>query len=252
MADSNVYVKPPVWALLTAVVIGGLFYIGGKQIEAEDDPADEGAISVSGEGRAFAVPDIAEINLGVSTGRQATAAAAMAKLQASMDAVVNAVKSQGVEDKDIRTESYWLSPVYDYVDGRQIPRGFEANQSVRVKVRDIDNASAVIEAGTSAGSNQVGSINFTMDDPEELRSRAREEAIAEAKEKAKVLADQLGVRLGEIKSFSEGYGGGYPVPMYYDRAVMNVGGGADEQMKAALPAGEQEVVVNVSITYELE
>lgn len=255
MADQTVYVRPPIWALMAAVVIGGCFYISGKSIEADNDPADQGTISVSGEGRAFVSPDIGLLSLGVQTGRQPTAAAAMENLKKNMDAVIAAVKAEGVEDKDISTQSFYLSPVYDYTNGRQISRGFEASQSLSVKVRDLDKVSAVLGAGTAAGANQSGGVNFTVDDPEAKRAEARAEAIAAAKEKAKVLADQLNVDLGDIISFSEGYGG-YVPPMYYSREAYGIGGGMDvaNQEKAAvqLPAGEQEVNVTVTITYDID
>lgn len=253
MDEQRIFLRPPLWVPILAVIIGGLFYVSGKKIEADNMPGEEGMITVSGEGRAFAVPDIAEISVGVSTGRQATAAAAMEKLKTDMDSVIAAAKEEGVEEKDIRTESFWLNPAYDWQDGRQIPRGFEASQSVRIKVRDIDNVSAVLGATTAGGANQAGSVNFTVDDPEEKRAEAREEAIEEAKAKAEVLADQLGVSLGEIKSFNEGFGGGVPPPIYYERMAVGMGGGSDAANQASpLPAGEQEMVVTVNITYELE
>jgi uncharacterized protein YggE len=255
MEDQTINVRPPIWALMAAVAIGGLFYIVGKNIEAEHLEDQPSTITVSGEGRAFATPDIGQVSLGAQSGRQPTAAAAMEKLKTSMDAVLAAVKAQGIEEKDIRTESFWLNPVYDYSSGRQIARGFEASQSLSVKVRDLDKVSDVLGAGTAAGANQSGGVNFTVDDPEAKRAEARDEAIQQAKQKAQVLAEQLGVNLGEIKAFNEGYGGGIP-PMYYSRDAFGVGGAMDvaNQEKAAvpLPAGEQEVNVTVSITYELE
>lgn len=255
MADQTITVRPPVWALLAAVVIGGLFYISGKHVETKnDDPADHATISVSGEGRAFVTPDIAQISVGVQTGRQGTAAGAMERLKTSMDKVIAAVKAEGVEEKDINTESFYLNPVYDYTTSGQIPRGFEASQSLRIKVRDLDNVSAILGAATVAGANQSGGVQFTVDDPEAKRSEAREEAIEKAKAKAAVLADQLNVKLGKILSFSEGYAGGPIPPMYYSRDAYGVGGADMAQEKAIvqLPVGEQEVNMSVTITYEIE
>jgi len=253
MADvQTVNVRPPVWALIVAVIIGGFFYIGGKHIEAEDDPSDEGTISVSGDGRVFAVPDIAELSFGIQTGRQKTAAIAMERVSDGMKAVFDAVKAQGVEEKDIRTENFWLNPSYDWATGQQMLRGFEANQSLRVKVRDLDKVSAVLAAATNAGANQAGSVSFTVDEPEAKRAEARMEAIKEAKEKAEKLADELGVELGEIKSFSEGGGGYYP-PVMMRAEAYGMGGGEDmAQKQTPLPAGEKEITVSVTIVYELE
>ncbi len=236
--------------LLIAVIIGGLFYLGGQWIQTENEP-QHATISVTGDGRAFAVPDIAEISVGVQTGRQTTANRAMEVLKERMDRVIAEVKAQGVEDKDIRTENFWLNPVYDYTEGRQIPRGFEATQSLRVKVRDLDKASAVLGAATNAGANQAGNVQFTLDDPDAPRDIAREEAIAEAQAKAEILADQLGVRLGKLIGFGEGGGNGYPVPMMeaYGR-----GGAVDSAVlqEVQLPAGEREITANVTLTYQIK
>ncbi len=256
MSDQHdVTLHPPVWALIAAVVIGGAFYIGGKDIEAgSGDPSNNGTITVSGDGRVFTPPDIGELSLGVQTGRQATAAAAMEKLKTSMDKVIAAVKASGIEEKDISTQSFYLNPVYDYSNGMQIARGYEASQSLNVKVRDLDKVSEVLGAATAAGSNQAGNVNFTVDNPDEKRAEAREEAIEEAKAKARELADQLGVSLGEITGFSENYGG-YVPPIYYSREAYGVGGGdmdAAKNQAVQLPTGEQEINVSVSITYEIE
>lgn len=252
MADSTINVRPPVWALIVAVAVGGSFYLSGKHLEVQHRNDQPSTITVSGDGKAFAIPDIAQLNVGVQTGRQATANAAMTKLKKSMDAVIAAVKAQGIEDKDITTQSFWLNPVYDYSNGTQIARGFEAGQSLMVKVRDLDKASDVLGAATAAGANQAGGVQFSVDKPDDVQAAARAEAIKKTQDKAQVLARQLGVRLGKVLNFSEGYGGGYPVPMYYDKAMMGVGGGAMEAQSVQLPVGQQEVNVNVSITYELD
>lgn len=251
MSDSKT--SMPVWALLAAVVIGGFFYVGGKQIETSTTPEPRGTISVSGDGRVFMAPDIAQLSFGVQTGRQPTAKAAMDKLTTSMNAIIAATKAAGVPEKDISTQSFWLNPIYDYTTGGQVFRGFEASQSLSVKVRNLDKVTDVLSAATEAGANQAGGVNFTIDDPEAKRAEAREEAIKEAKEKARVLAGQLGVTLGEIKNFSEN-SGGWVAPMYMRTEAYGVGGGMDDVAQKApeLPAGEQEINVNVTLTFEIQ
>lgn len=245
-------IRPPLWLPLAVAAIAGAFYVGGKFVETRD--RSEATISVTGEGKAFAAPDIAEVSLGIQTGRQPTATAAMNKLKEGMDAVFSAVKKMGVEEKDIRTENFNLNPVYDWTQDRgQIFRGFEANQSLRIKVRNLDKASDVVTAAASAGANQAGGVNFTVDDPEAKRSEAREKAIAQARGKAEKLAADLGMRLGVIKSFDEGGAYGGPVPMIMRGAKdAGMGGGGPEAAALPLPPGEQEITVQVTITYELK
>jgi uncharacterized protein YggE len=235
--------SPRIPTLLLAVVIGGVFYVAGEFVATRKEPL---VISVSGEGRVFGIPDIAEVSLGVQTGREKSAEIAMGELQRAMTAVVAAVKAQGIEEKDIRTEQFSLNPIYDWTERGQIFRGYEASQSLRVKVRDLSKVGTVLSAATTAGVNQAGGVTFTIDDPEKLRAEAREEAIREAQEKARVLAEQLGKTLGKLRGFSEE--SAFPPPMpFMARAMDGVGG--DENL--TVPAGEEEVLLSVTLTYEL-
>lgn len=232
--------------VIAALILGSSYIIGQTKLAA-GSPA---TISVTGEGRVSAVPDIASLSFGVQTGRQQTAQIAMEKLTNDMNAVIDAVKEVGIEMNDIRTESLNLRPAFDWKSGEQIPRGFEANQSLRVKVRDLEKIGEVLSAATAAGANQAGGVSFTIDDPEELQAQAREEAITNAKEKAHELASQIGVTLGKLKRFNEG-GALTPQPMY-ERAMMSdigYGGGGDGPVP--MPAGEQEVIMNVTLQYEI-
>ncbi len=246
-SNQHLTIHPPVWGLILAVVIAGCFFVYGKTMENRDrTPA---TISVTGEGKAAATPDIAQLSFGVQVPRQRTSKEAMAILTRQMTAVLDAVKNAGIEDKDITTEQLSLNPVYDWRTGTQTLMGYEAVQSLRVKVRDLDKTSDVLGAATAAGANQAGGVQFTVDDPEAARAEAREEAITQAKQKAMVLARQLGMSLGPVKAFSEGsYGFQPPVMM---RAEMDAANGAATPSAPPLPAGEQEQNVTVTITYEL-
>jgi uncharacterized protein YggE len=253
MDDSSVHAalltppRPGALALLLAVLIGGGFYLGGKYIETRDHTPT--TISVSGEGKVTGAPDIAQLTFGVTTGRQGTAKGAMQMLTQEMNKVIAAVKAAGVAEQDITTSSFSLQPQYDWVDGKQLSRGFEASETLTVKVRDLDKTSDVLGAATTAGANQAGDVNFTIDNPETLRAQAREKAIAQAKEKAIKLAQELGMQLGTLKGFNEGSS---PVPpMPYVRTMgMAASGAAD--MAVPLPAGDQDIMSSVSLTYELK
>ena len=245
MEEKTLHVRPPLWLpVIIALLLGGAF-VAGKKIEVRGKPA---TITVSGEGKVSAVPDIASLSFGMQTGRQPTAQVAMENLSASMNAVIEAVKKIGIEEKDIRTEYLSLSPAYDWTEKGQIPKGFEANQSLMVKVRDLSKIGEVLSAATAAGANQVGGVSFTIDDPELLQEEARSLAISDAKEKAVALAAKLGVRLGKLKGFNEG--GVYPPSPMYEGAMLGrgMGGGGGD---VPVPTGEQEIRMSVSLMYEI-
>lgn len=249
MEEKALYLKPPVWLpVLVALVAGGM-YVTGKYVETRH--MDQFTISVQGQGKVTAVPDIATLNFGVQTGRQKTADVAMRMLTENMTKVVEAVKAAGVEEKDITTQYLSLNPSYDWNEGRRIDQGFEASQSLVVKVRDLKSISTVLDAAIKAGANQAGSVGFTIDDPEDLRQEAREQAIADAKMKAQKLAADLGVTLGRMQGFWEdqSYNGNYVMRAEAMDAGGGYGGGGP--VAPPIPAGEQEVNVNVNITYKI-
>ena len=190
---SPVIVRPQLWAVIVAVIIGGLFYVYGKNMDLHSSTSAPFLISVSADDKVSASPDIAVTSFGVQTGRQPTVKAAMELLTKSMTKVLAAVKAAGLEDKDITTESFWLSPVFDYVNGSQLPRGYEAHQSLSVKIRDLDKIGDVLSAATAAGANQGGGISFSIDKPDVLQGQARAKAIVKARAKAQELADELGM-----------------------------------------------------------
>ncbi len=243
----------PAHAILLAVIIGGGFFVYGKHLDRSPSPVAPGTISVTGEGKITISPDIAEMSFGVTTGVQTTAKAASDKVSSDMAKILAAVKGLGIEDKDITTENFYLNPVYDWTDGRQRLRGYEATQSLRVKVRDLEKVGDVLTAATDNGANQAGGVSFTLEDPEAKKDEARTEAIANAKKKAEDLAAQLGQKLGDVQSFNENGGGWYPPVMYARAESYGMGGAptADIDKAATMPSGEQDLTVTVNITYEL-
>jgi uncharacterized protein YggE len=168
-------------------------------------------------------------------------------------ALTDFLKKSGIEDKDIKTSSYNINPVYTYpISGSPRITGYSVNQTVDVKIRNLDKVNEVLDGVVAAGVNQVNGLTFTVDDMEKLRAEARELAIKDAKEKAGVLEDQIGVSLGKIVNFSEDFGG-YPMPYYAKDMALNaegrgMGGGGGP----SVPVGENEIVVNIQMTYQIK
>lgn len=250
MTDT-INIRPPLWLPIIVVLIGGAFYIHGKNIEVGSAGHQPVIISVTADAKVAGSPDIATLSFGVQT-RQPSAKAAIDNIRKNMTAVLAAVKKAGVEDKDITTASFWLSPVYDYTNGTQIPRGFEANQSLTVKVRDLDKVGDVLTAATSAGANQAGNISFDIDNPDALTAEARTKAIEKAKAKAQVLAGSLGMHIVKLTGFSEGGGYNPPVPMMAKNMAYDSMGSTAAQAPVPIPAGEQEITSTVTLMYELQ
>jgi uncharacterized protein YggE len=207
-------------------------------------------LSVNGEGRASAAPDMAVLGLGVSA-KASTVKAANSETQDAMSDLLDSLEDNGVQEKDIQTSQFSVYPEYDYRNGEQIPTGYRVSHMVQVKVRDIDKVGEVIDDAVKAGGDllQVQSISFTIDDTTALRSEAREEAVTDAQAKAEELATLVGVSLGKPTYISESISTPYYPQTYWDRGL----GYAEEAAPVTeISAGELEVVVNVYITYAIE
>ena len=206
-------------------------------------------ITISGEGKVTAIPDIAVIQVGVTT-EKPDVRTAQKENSDKMNVLTARVKALGVGEKDIQTTQYSIYPQYDYADGKQRLRGYQVAQSVKIKIRDLSKIGALLAAAGEAGANQVSGVSFTIDDPEALRQQAREKALDNARAKADALARRAGVKLGKIVSFSEGSGGMSPVPYYARAEAMGIGGGSD--MKAPdIQPGDLDVIVGVDVSYEI-
>ena len=205
-------------------------------------------IAIAGDGKVTAVPDIASVSIGVQTHKDKVGDA-QAENSKKMNAIIDKVKSMGVKPEDVQTSNYSLYPQYDYTNGKQIQNGYVVSQSVDVKIRDLNKIGDILAAAGSLGANQVGGVNFTIDEPEKLRQEARLKAIAAAKAKAQALADAAGVKLGKIVGFSESFGGGNPPPIFYGKDMaMGMGGGA---ASPSVEPGSQDVNVSVTVNYEI-
>lgn len=237
-------------ALVVFLVIVSIFFIVKTKNEwgGYNRTQPPATISVSGEGKEFVKPDIATIRVGVVK-QSADLLKAQRDAKEVVDRVLVLLKEKNIADKDIKTTSFSIYPQYDYKDGVQKFRGYEVRQTLEVKMRDLSKVGEVLGGVAGAGANEVGSLNFTVDDPKAVQEKARATAITEAKQKAERLAKELGVRLIKITSYSESGGAQPPMP-YFSKAEfgMGMGGAAD----VAVPTGENEIKMNVSITYEIK
>ena len=208
----------------------------------------EHAISVSATGKFQVTPDMAQLELSVLT-EGSTPQVAQQESSRKMNAIIDFVKSQKVEAKDIQTATYALYPKYEYVRGQSNIVGYTLTQTLRVKARDLHAVGVLLEGATTRGANQIGDVRFTIDDPEKFKEGARKEAIAKAKIRAAEIADAAGVRLGRVIGFTES-SGDFPPPVFYGKAEADSFGGAGGPPQTE--PGTQEVSVTVSLSYAIE
>lgn len=251
--------------LILALVAVGFAYSYSRSIQ----PDAYRSFAVSGEGKAVGIPDVARFTFSVITEGGKRIADLQRENTEKMNRIINFIKSNGVESKDIRTENYNLTPRYQNFDCISIPMttpygepaqgrtcpppeivGYTINQTALVKVRDFDKIGALLSGAVDNGANSVSQLAFEIDDPANVENQARAEAISQAKEKAKAMADAGDFRLGKLLSIEEGYS-----PPMYDAMSKAVSFEAPEALPLPAPtieAGSQEVRVNVMLRYEIK
>ena len=220
-------------------------------------------ISVSGDGEAYAAPDIATVSFAV-TQEAKNSVDARKVVDTQMKQIHDFLIGAGVLEKDIKTTGYNLYPKYEWEQkqivcitypcvqppGKQVLVGYEVSQSVEVKVRNLDDAGKVLGGLTDNGATNVSGLNFLVEHEDAVQATAREAAITKAKVKADQLARDLDVTLVRIVSFNEG--GNYPI--YYGGARAMKTMAADVEMAPSAPsvsAGENKYTSNVTIVYEI-
>lgn len=240
--------------LLVASVFVALIAIDRLVGLFEPRPPVGNMITVDGEGKVTAIPDVATIDFTVSEDGD-NASSAQDTAAKKINVALALMEDLGIEAKDIKTTSYSISPKYSYVQpcysavcpptpaSRII--GYTASQSIQVKVRKTADAGKVLSQLGDAGVNNLYGPNFTIDDMDALKAEARAEAIDAARGKAKALAKNLGVSLVRVTGFYENGG-----PIYYGKA-MGMGGDSAAAPSISLPTGENEIVINVTVSYEI-
>jgi len=218
----------------------------GKEITSEN------RISVSGSGEIWVKPDLAIIDFSVVTEKK-TIEDAMTANTKKMNDTINAIITQGIEEKDLKTTNFNIFPRYEwikseFIEGKRVLVGYEVDQTLEVKVRDLTKIGSIIQSAVNAGANQVGDLQFTIDNQEALKSQARKEAIENAKLKAQEIANQLGVKLVKVVSFNENSVVPIFRPYFTDRAIKE----AETTPAPQIQTGENKIEVNVSIVYEID
>ena len=202
-------------------------------------------ITLTGQGSIKQAPDVAVINVGVQVEAK-TAADAMSQQATQMNGVFAAVKAAGIADRDMQTGNLSLNPVYEYPNNAR-PRltGYQASNSITIKVRDLKNLGKTLDAVVKGGGNTINGISFSVDKPEQFQNDARVEAIKDAAAKAELYAKAVGYKVARIVTISEyDYSPQPPMPV-----MMRMQDMAAEATPIA--AGEVALVQTVNVVFEL-
>lgn len=248
-----------IFIVLVLIYLGLLIAKEIKQVVSRDN-SQISTISVNGVGEVYAVPDVAELRATIS-GESKDRSESVTKQAEIKQKVLAVLKEYSIDEKDYKTEYVSTNPRYEWQrsavycvtypcpqpEGKQVIVGYTTEEMLVIKIRNIDNAGKIYEALVASGVQNVSGPNMMIDDEESLKSTARQNAIKDAKIKAKQLTRELGVRKVKIVGFSENTGG-YVMPMYASDSAMIKSAGSAE---LNISAGQNKITSNVTITYEI-
>ena len=205
-------------------------------------------LSIATSAEASRTPDVAALSTGVVT-QSGDASSAMRSNAVQMDKVMAALRAAGIADRDIQTSGINLNPQYRYADN-QPPAivGYQASNTVNIKVRALDKLGKVLDALVAQGANQINGPSFDIDQPEAAYTEARIAAVKKAQAQAQTYADALGMRVLRIVSINEG-GSSQPQPMPMRMRVMAAAAPMEKSTPAAI--GESSVSVSLEMLFEL-
>ena len=242
--------KPKIMHLVAILCVTAIVIVGFVMLKKSPDIQNQ--FSVTGDGKVFAKPDIANLTIGFKTEVKPTAAEAVKENTVKMNDIIAALKNLGIEGKDIQTVDYSLNPSYDWPNGKQHLIGYEVSQNATIKIRDLNKIGDAISKTAEKGANQIGNIDFTIDDENELKAEARDLAIEKAVDKAQEIAQKTGMKLGKIINVYENQ---YYAPQTnylaksMDSGIGGMGGGLPAP---EIQVGQNEVTVEVNVVYEVK
>lgn len=243
-----------IFLVILSIYVGVLIYSNIRSINTN-------YFNVAGTGEAVGKPDIAMLNVSVRTEKEKTEQA-MKENTEKANNIIDFLKNQGIEEKDIKTSALSVYPIYkenkivyeynfveretqekkDELEDRI--RGYEVFNNIEIKLRDIEKAGLIIDEVIKLGANEISNLNFIVENSEDLKKIAREKAVENAKEKAEKLASSLGLKIVKITGFYEETS--YPYGM---------GGGMDFAKEASSPmniqVGENKITATVNLTFEV-
>jgi len=204
-------------------------------------------MSVSGRGEVYLIPDIAYINIGTRS-EAVDVATALSENNKQAQAISSVLTEMGVDSLDIQTTAFNVYPFQNYgMDGQPTELKYVVENTVNVKVRDLNNLGEVLDAVVRSGANQINGISFDVEDRKQAEAEARKLAIQDATEKAQELASITGISLGDLQNISV-YSNGSPQPVY------DAKGGGYMAMDSAAPisSGQMIITADASLVYALK
>jgi len=203
-------------------------------------------ISVSGNGKATSIPDMAAFQVGVSNTAR-TAQVALEYNSGNITAIMRVLESYNIRDKDMKTGGFTVFPEYEWVNDGRVFVGYRVSHKVHVRVQDMTILGEILDKVIRAGGTEVSGISFEISDLGSVLNEARRTAIRDAQGRAQIYANAASVALGEVISISES---GFVVPQSQDGYRFDAEK-LEDTSSVPVAVGENEVSISVHMVYSI-
>jgi hypothetical protein len=228
--------------------LSSLTWSSSQVIIPKQDP-----FQVSAQGEIYTTPDTATIVLGVEK-EEKTVTKAQEEINKVNSEVIEKLKELGIKKEKIKTTNYTINPRYEWNNetGQRRLVGYQASINISVKTQDFEKLNQIIDQATRAGVNNVVNLSFGLENEDETKQQAQNQAIDKAKEKAQAIAKASGLELGRLINVSVTEDNGYyPSRDYY--ALDEAFGGGEKIMEPTqLEPGETKITVRATLSYEIK
>ncbi|TSC93705.1 MAG: hypothetical protein CEN91_142 [Candidatus Berkelbacteria bacterium Licking1014_85] len=208
-------------------------------------------ITVTGEGKVKAEPDISKLTIGVEVVKPTTDEA-QKETSTKIGKILDAVKAKGVAEKDIQTQTISTSPKIDYELGKSVQNGYYGRVTATVTVRDTKKAQEILDSASSAGATSIYGPQLTFSDEklEQVKTDAQKKAIENGKKKAQELAKAQDAKVGKVISISENnLTNPYLYRTFESSSVSSL---KDMPVAQTVYPGENEITMTVSVVFALK
>ena len=239
------------WAPVVALLLLALAYVwkASPPTVALATPAETSTpvrtLTLTGQGSVQVAPDVAWVRVGVYTEAD-RAQDAVNQNSRIVEQVLQAVRRAGVAEEDIQTSRYQLQPREERDrDGRLLRRYFVVEHELTLTVRDLDAVGQVLDAALTAGANRVYDVSFGVTEPQKVLQAARVQAVQDALQQARAVAQAAGVTLDGIQSITMG---AYTPPRLYEALAMEAAKAAPE---VPITPGTLEFKATVTVVFRI-
>ncbi len=227
-----------------------MFVASAFTVQAQQGAPLPPLVSVNGTGEVRVQPNEVVVNLGVET-REKTLDAARKETDKKAAAIINYLKKQGVDAKNIQTSFVTLQPVYNSGEyGRTAPDFYLAQKNMTVVIKKMNKFDELLSGLYEIGANHVNGVQFQVSDMEKYKAEARKKAVANAREKATSLTSELGAKVGRVYAINEGGSNGGPRPMY--KMAMMESAAYNSADGPSIAGGEVVITEDVAVSFIIE